>query len=210
MRGSCSLLNPIKVLTAVVSHGVHLKIATVSTSLFILSTPCRLPPRCTELEREREVVGRGVEGWSTTVIPYLSNIVYEWEMKRGGLEQWRRYTLFVLIRLDMHGRSDCTQSGHIWPISHRLATSMDHYAWWIQQTIVCARWAGWWNSSLQKKYIQPSKLRRKYISKVSQSSLLSLPFPQCQIGVFAVRLSLASSGTLRWPKVGNLRASGWS
>lgn len=50
---------------------------------------------------------------STKIIPYLSNIVNEREMKEVDWNRGVVLSLFALIQQDMHDWSDCTQSGHI-------------------------------------------------------------------------------------------------
>lgn len=48
-----------------------------------------------------------------TLIPFLSNIVDEWEMKEVNWNKGLGPSLFVVLQPDMHGWSDCTQIGHI-------------------------------------------------------------------------------------------------
>lgn len=57
--------------------------------------------------------GGGGGGCGTKIIPYLSNIVNEREMKEVDWNRGVALSLFVLIQPDMHGWSDYTQSGHI-------------------------------------------------------------------------------------------------
>lgn len=124
--------------------------------------------------------------------------------ERGGLEQRCLYTLFVLIQPDMHGWRDCKQSGHVWPISHRLTTSTDHYSWWIYTHIQ------WWEPDekrgvLHLKCIHRKKKKKKNnvkIPKGAQGSCLSL---HSSVANWPFAICLCVCGLIwnivRWPKV---------